>query len=63
MYCRAEHEAEATINGDPILIGPDGFFTKELNLKNGLNTISITAQKKYSRTNKQIKTIMVNSNN
>ena len=60
---RTEPGAEVIINGEPILIESDGSFSKELSLKYGLNTVSITAQKKYSRKNEQIKTIMVKDQN
>lgn len=56
---QTEPGAEVIVNGEPILIKPDGSFDKELSLKYGLNTVSITAQKKYSRQNKQTKTILV----
>jgi len=58
-----EPGAEVVINGEPILIESDGSFNKELSLKYGLNTVSITAQKKYSRKSEQIKTIMVKEYN
>jgi len=60
---RTEPGAEVIINGEQILIESDGSFSKELGLKYGLNTIYITAQKKYSRKNEQIKTIMVKGYN
>ena len=48
----AEAEAEVTINGELIPLGQgDGnsLFTKRINLKTGINTIVITAKKKYGR--------------
>ncbi len=54
-----EPGAEVIINEEIISINTDGFFTKKINLKNGLNTIYITSQKKYSRKNEIIKNILV----
>lgn len=55
--------ADIIVNGEPILIDAEGFFDKKLSLKDGLNSVSIIAQKKYSRQNKQVKTIMVKGYN
>ena len=54
-----DQEAEVTINGESVLIDASGYFTKKVNLKNGLNTIFITAQKKYSRKNNIVRNILV----
>lgn len=54
-----DQEAEVTINGESVLINASGYFTKKVNLKNGLNTIFITAQKKYSRKNNIVRNILV----
>lgn len=56
-----EPEAEIIINGLSVLIDQNGYFTKKISLKNGLNTISISAQKKYSRKNNIVKKILVNN--
>ena len=56
---KTEPETEIIINGEMILINSDGLFTKKINLKNGLNIISIIGQKKYSRKNKITKKIIV----
>lgn len=56
-----EPEAEVTINGEIVLTDPAGFFIKKVSLKSGLNTISIAAQKKYSRKNLIEKKILVKS--
>ena len=58
-----EPEAEITINGETISINTNGYFTKKISLKNGLNTIYITAQKKYSRRNNMVRNILVKDNN
>jgi len=54
-----EKEAEITINGKPVLAGPSGTFQEKINLKKGLNIISITAQTKYSRKNEVTKKIIL----
>ena len=55
-----EPGAEITINGEHILNNDEGWFTKKINLKNGINTITITAKKKYSRENIIKRQILVN---
>lgn len=44
-----ENEAEVSINGELVLNNNDGFFQQTVNLKKGLNNITIKAKKKYSR--------------
>jgi cytoskeletal protein RodZ len=44
-----DKEAEVTVNSESVLTDKEGGFEKEVNLKSGLNTISIKSQKKYSR--------------
>lgn len=56
-----EPEANVTINNQEVLIDPQGNFVQKINLSNGLNTISIIAQKKYSKKNIVIKRILVNT--
>ncbi|MFA5155724.1 MAG: helix-turn-helix domain-containing protein [Patescibacteria group bacterium] len=54
---QTEAEAEVKINGQIVLNNYNGYFTETVNLKKGLNNITITAQKKYSQTktvNRQI---------
>ncbi len=46
---RAELETEISINGEKILSDNDGLFSKNITLKNGINTITISAKKKYGR--------------
>jgi len=45
----AETEAEVKINGEIVLDNNNGHFKQEVNLKKGLNNITISAKKKYSR--------------
>lgn len=52
-------EAKIIINGEPILTDTNGYFIKKIHLKNGLNTITITAQEKYSRKNNVIRKVLV----
>jgi cytoskeletal protein RodZ len=54
-----EPEAEVIINGELVLTNPNGFFTKKVSLKNGLNIIAVSAQKKYSQKNYIEKKILV----
>lgn len=54
-----EKEAELKINGELVLGDSDGLFEKEINLKSGLNNISIRAKKKYSRENIITREILV----
>ncbi len=46
---QTEPEAEVRINGENILSDKQGVFTITVNLKKGLNNITISAKKKYSR--------------
>ncbi len=52
-------EAEITINDKLVLADSQGSFSKKVNLKTGLNTIVIVAQKKYSRRSELIKKVLV----
>lgn len=42
-----EQEAELNINEELVLSNSDGYFEKEINLKEGANNIVITAKKRY----------------
>lgn len=46
---QTENEAEVSINGERVLNNNNGFFEQKINLKKGLNNITIKAKKKYSR--------------
>lgn len=52
-------EAKVFINNKNILKENSGNFTQNINLKEGLNTVTISAKKKYSRLNVIKKQIMV----
>ncbi len=52
-----EPETEVYINGSTVLIEYNGYFEKEINLKKGLNKITIEAKQRYSRTNTKTRQI------
>ena len=60
---QTEPEAKLLINGEVVLTDADGFFTRDINLKKGINNIQISAQKKYSRQNIITKKIIWEINN
>lgn len=55
---RTEAEATLTINGQTVLTDKNGGFSQTISLKNGLNIITITANKKHSRGNTVIRQIL-----
>lgn len=52
--------SDLSINEQAILPDEDGNFSKLVNLKKGMNTILISAKKKYSKENVIIKQVLVN---
>lgn len=58
-----EREAEVKINEETVLVDNNGNFSKEINLKNGLNVILVSAKKKYSKTNEISRKIYVEPEN
>lgn len=54
-----EPEAEIRINEAIILNNNQGSFSQTINLKRGINTLVITAKKKYSRPNQAVRQILV----
>jgi len=46
---QTEPETEVKINGEIVLNNRDGYFSQEINLKKGINNLTIKAKKKYSR--------------
>ena len=54
-----EPETGIKINGDSVIVDHNGFFSKEINLKKGLNNVTIIATKKYSRPTKITRQIFV----
>ena len=55
----SDKEAEIKINGELILSDNEGNFLKLINLKSGINTLEISAKRKYSRENTIIRQILV----
>lgn len=54
-----EPEAEVRINEAIVLNNNNGIFSQMINLKKGINTLTITAKKKYSRQSQEIRQILV----
>lgn len=54
-----EPETEIVINGEKILSDSTGNFLKSVSLKNGMNTITVVAQKKYGRQSEIVRQILV----
>jgi len=46
---KTKKEVDITINNELVLIDGEGNFEKEITLKRGLNVVSVTAQRKYSK--------------
>lgn len=55
----AEAESEIIVNGEPVLSDKDGNFSKKINLKEGVNTVTVTAKKKFGRENTIRRQILV----
>ena len=56
---QVENDANIKINGKDVLANKDGSFSEVIYLKDGLNTVLIEAQKKYSKKTKAIRNILV----
>lgn len=56
---QTEPEAEVRINGEVVLNNNKGMFSQTVNLKKGLNSLTISAQKKYSRAQSITRQILV----
>lgn len=56
---QSESEAEIKINGELVLIDENNTFSKLINLKKGVNSLEISAKKKYSREKSIIRQILV----
>lgn len=46
---KTDKEAEVLVNDEIVLTDNEGNFTKEINLKTGLNVVSVEVQKKHSK--------------
>jgi cytoskeletal protein RodZ len=55
---QTEAESEVLVNGLPVLVYEGGKFEAELDLKRGLNKITVVAQKKNKRKNVQIREVL-----
>jgi hypothetical protein len=51
-------ETDVTINGQTVQVASDGNFGQIVYLEPGLNTIGVTAKKKYSRTASIVRNIL-----
>ena len=58
---QTEAEISVLINQKEVLADSNGFFDLEINLKPGLNTITIIARKKYGQENKIERIILLNN--
>jgi len=56
---QTEPEVGVTINNQEILTDRDGYFSQEIDLQTGLNTIEIKAKKKRSQANVVVRQVMV----
>lgn len=54
-----ENEAQIFVNGESVLSDSHGFFNKKVNLKNGINTVTVSARKKYGQENVIVRQILV----
>ena len=59
---RVTKEAQVTINGQEVFIDPDGVFSEQIVLREGLNTIEIAARKEHSQENVVSRRVMVETN-
>lgn len=55
----SEPETDIRINGQPVLADSQGLFSRDIYLQPGLNLITITSEKKYSRTATVTKQVLV----
>jgi len=63
VFGKTEPEAQVEVNGEPVALSSgekESFFTEKINLKSGLNIITITAKKKYGRGAVLYRQILVN---
>jgi len=56
---RTEAEASLIINGQTVLTDKNGAFSQTISLKNGINIITITANKQHGRGNTVIRQVLV----
>lgn len=56
---RTETETQVVINGNQVISDKLGQFSQQVSLRTGINTIIVTAKKKFGRENKLVKQILV----
>lgn len=56
---QTDAEASVIINGEQVLSDMNGEFFKIVNLKDGINKITVTARKKYGRDNTVVRQVLV----
>lgn len=56
---QTEHEARLSINSQEVLSDETGKFSQEVNLKEGLNVITVRAKKKYGREAAVVRQVLV----
>lgn len=56
---QSEPETDIKINGQNVLANNQGYFEREVYLQQGINTIIVTSEKKYSRTATVTKQVLV----
>ena len=59
VYGLTDKEVKVVINDDEIYSDPDGRFEKMVNLHDGLNKITISAQKKHGRARVEVRRVLV----
>lgn len=59
---KTEAEANLVINGETVLSDKAGNFSKIVSLKNGVNIITVTASKKYGRSNTVVRQVLLKYN-
>jgi cytoskeletal protein RodZ len=56
---KTETETQVVINGNQVISDKSGGFNQQISLRSGINTIIVTAKKKFGRENKLVKQILV----
>ncbi|MDO8592917.1 MAG: helix-turn-helix domain-containing protein [bacterium] len=56
---KTEAEANLTVNGETVLSDKSGNFSKIISLKNGINIITVTASRKYSRGSTVVRQVLL----
>lgn len=59
----AEPETNIRVNGEPVLLKPDGTFAAEVALERGVNLITVTGAKRYSRSHIEERRILLEGPN